>query len=166
MSFISEAMDTWLAGGSFQKELLKRLCTDHCVPEEAAEMLAVAVGEFKTKTEEWIRLNSYEVKSDRKRANNIINDISRTCRKELGYTIKLKSRKDGYVYESSLAETKPKLHKGTDIAKHIIDDSLLPDPSKPNNLMEELKYTLQKCIEAYGIDETGQVCVAVLKSVH
>ena len=97
MSTISElvisATDAVVHGARFQTHI-----------REALEMGATAsdLAEFTTKfkrsIDAWVKVENTQVR--RKKVNNIINDVARICREELGETIVCVSKKPDYVYET------------------------------------------------------------------
>ena len=84
---------------SIQESVRNTLHFASTQPEGLSEVCA-AVAEFKTFTEERINPDSEEAQGERKRVNNLINDVSRICRELTGKSIRCTSRKDGYVYEA------------------------------------------------------------------
>lgn len=97
---------------SLSSNMKKALDSDAGVQSQVRDLLATSddalaviceeIGVFKTEVEASLNglKDTEAVQTYRKKANNIINDVSRICQKEAGVSIKCKSRKDGYVYEA------------------------------------------------------------------
>lgn len=90
--------------------------------------VAEEMGNFKTN-------NAYFIPSDRKKVNNIINDVSRICRELTGYSIANVSRSNGvWKYEPRLTPTRAKP---------------VPKASEPELTSTELWEIGVRAIEAY-----------------
>lgn len=87
------AMDAVKSAGSVQAEVRDLIANN---PSHRS-VIAEEIGVFKTKAEATY-IDGDAVK--RKQVNNVINDVSRICREEGGYSIRLKSRKGGFVYHA------------------------------------------------------------------
>lgn len=103
-----KCLEALRCGVSIQQSVRKVLST--MMPENASAHIAEEMGLFRQAADTIIDaapVGPGQV-AVRKRVNNVINDVSRICREEIGKSIKLKSRKGGYVYTAEDWEPKPK----------------------------------------------------------
>ena len=98
MTIASAAMDA-MRGGSNLQLTVRHFITDHSDVEGVlwtGDQIARQVTEFRKEAERFLKsCDDSDQDTERKRMNNIINDVSRICRKELGQSIVCTSRKTG-----------------------------------------------------------------------
>lgn len=167
MSIATEAMSSLKSGCKVQSVVRDFIKENHALPSRGtADLIADQVAEFKSESETYI---SNEVETERqqdvrKQVNNIINDISRICREALGYSIKCKSRKGGYVYESY--EHTP----WTAAPSETYEDIATPAKTRAEIDLEALremihdrpKEMLQILIDMHGKETIGRELVTLL----
>ena len=90
-----------------------------------------------------------------KQANNVVNDISRITREKIGLSIRLKSRKDGYIYTAE--EPKPRAIKPTPFT---VDTT----PSLRGYLENSPAAALDMLYDILGEEEFGKMAVGILKA--
>jgi len=99
-----------LASSTSIQESVRRTLEEAITVASGLEIVCGAVAEFKDYTEEHMTPIESEQQGQRKRVNNLINDVSRICREMTGKSIRCTSRKGGYVYEAlELAPRKSKI---------------------------------------------------------
>jgi hypothetical protein len=103
-----KCLEALRCGVSIQQSVRKVLSIMH--EDNAADHIAEEMGLFRQAADTIIDAApaGSEQVAVRKRVNNVINDVSRICREEIGKSIKLKARKGGYVYKAEDWEPKPK----------------------------------------------------------
>ena len=102
-----DMMDGLTSATSIQKSVRDTLESALSVNTGLREVCG-AVAEFKTYTEEHMPTDAIDAQGQRKRVNNLINDVSRICREVTGKSIRCTSRKGGYVYEALEPAPRPK----------------------------------------------------------
>jgi hypothetical protein len=170
MSIVAERLATEMGeslntGLSLQASIRGIVGDPSLLISETLDILSEACGIFKAASEESLLL-SIDLEycsAARKKANNIINDISRIARKELGYSIKCTSRKGGHVYGSFVAPiTPPKgITDHDDLAARIRE--IKPTPvfhEQPS--LHDLSTMISTLIGIHGIDDVGQTCISAL----
>lgn len=106
-SLSSKCLESLRNGVSIQQEVRKILNTMD--EDSAGKHIAEEMGKYRDAADSIISAApESERKAVQKRANNVINDVSRICREEIKRSIKLVSRKGGYVYRAAPWEPTPK----------------------------------------------------------
>jgi hypothetical protein len=102
MNVLANAAKESLKAGSSMQQEIKNILEDVLCPESMKrETICEAMSEFKTWAEDEFVSVADDKQKARKQVNNVINDVSRTCRESgSGFSIHLKSRKGGYIYEA------------------------------------------------------------------
>jgi hypothetical protein len=170
MTVLSEkALEAFKKGGSFSKYMTEIMNDDSDDTDNLLSYLTQTCAEFKADSEKWLESfeDPSEVKIYRKKANNILNDISRTCRKELGYTIKCTSRKGGYVYAATeVPPVSPKTMYS--VADTIV--SITPDYTEALSgkdvTLSSLDADISTLIVRHGLEVVAQVCITALKEAE
>lgn len=103
MSTINEIVDSAMnaleSGSKIQTSVRGFLEDSRLEPYDKSLIVAQAMSEFRTRAEDWINSQPDEfLKENRKKANNIVNDVSRICRNSVGYSIKCSKRAPDYEY--------------------------------------------------------------------
>ena len=95
----TRCLDALSTGVSVQQEV-RTIISAHTRNEDASLYIAEQMGKYREAADKIIDAAPEEQrKSLMKRVNNVVNDVSRICRDEMGISIKLKARKGGYVYK-------------------------------------------------------------------
>jgi hypothetical protein len=85
------------------REIIQRMGDD------AGGHIAEEISAFRNDAAELLeRVDDADRSAVQKRVNNVINDVARICREEIGQTVKMVSRKDGYVYRAIEWDPPPK----------------------------------------------------------
>ena len=108
MSIFTTARQAVESGANIQSEVRKVIDTQS--EREAINTICEGVAEFKEWAEDHFvsAAGIDHVNDRRKQVNNVINDISRICRKDLDVSIRCVSRKGGYVYKAATPTARPK----------------------------------------------------------
>lgn len=119
-------------------------------PQEAAELVAETISA-------WRQTNNNIIEGDdhRKVINNIINDVSRICKKEISYKIICKSRKE-HVYVAEKVEAKEPV---------IEEPTSEPTPTEiPFEPELPLEVVLAQLMDKHGDEAVGSAVAALLKA--
>lgn len=118
----------------------------HNTPE-TAELIAETISQ-------WRQTNNNIIESDdhRKVINNIINDVSRICKKEISYKIVCKSRKE-HVYVAEPVEAK----------EPVIETETAPTEI-PFEVELPLEVILAQLMDKHGDEAVGSAVAALLKA--
>jgi hypothetical protein len=96
---VDNAMNALESGSKIQTSVRGFLEDSPLEPYSKSQIVAQAMSEFRTRAEDWINSQPDEfLKENRKKANNIVNDVSRICRNSVGYSIKCSKRAPDYEY--------------------------------------------------------------------
>jgi hypothetical protein len=165
---VSNAMDSLKTGNRMQTSIREMLRDTTVLKITRADMTARACEEFRLQAENWVLEHDKSEHADlRKKANNIVNDISRICRKEVGHTIKCKKRKPVYVYEAEVvtpkepAPSSPPPAPTVDVTDEE-KEALRVELKRLKGFLESPEAALQYCVDVFGLEETGKAAVEVL----
>jgi hypothetical protein len=180
---VSSALDAVKGGAKLQSTLRTYIEECHEIDwkhEITANAVASMCTTFHSKVSKWANAGEYEegaidsVKARRKAVNNIINDISRICRAELGHTIRCTSRKGGHVYTASKVAPTP-LRTTTDkdltiepkgpAMSGLIEGVAMKELAALNTMLDnDLEASLKRLHENFSYEAMGRVVMDRLKA--
>ena len=170
MTTMTDVVDSAVAalctGVAFQTTIRAYLDTTPFTSSGAkAEYLALICESFKTRSEKLVLSadTPEEGKLLRKKANNVVNDISRISRAETGHTIKCVSRKDGYKYKATEIMVKPIRVRGAIAEATSMMDKLIKANPWDELFANQPKELLKMLVQKHGGDKIGSLVVEVLK---
>lgn len=106
MSLYAHAVEALESTGTVQgfvRETLAEIHEGSARRDEIKAEITEEMSKFKQWSEDTYlptQVDRKDVPAGRKRVNNVINDVSRICRAEAGFSVQLTSRKGGYKYHA------------------------------------------------------------------
>lgn len=172
MNSIAKAAQKSLKAGSSMQRAIRDVLDSTMAESVKRSIICEAMGQFRAwAQDEFISLADDKRKA-RKQVNNVINDVSRTCREsDSKFSVRLKSRRDGYVYEAT--DPVPRASHELPILGMPSPKSESPDFSfediTPEILTEFIARNpvaaMAEIFKQYSKDDVGEIMISAKKIV-
>ena len=161
-SLANDAVEATVSGAKFQKNT--RLFIDERISDgwdrsRIAHSLSNMLDLYRDTMEAWIHEDEDNVQMRRKVVNNVVNDVSRLSRQELGFTIKCVSRKPSYIYEATPWEAPVVGHdEVVGATEESAEGSLIAGLIVVNDKLKKELETLKNKFKLSPVEVIGMLC--------